>query len=303
MTTSSLRPRLARALPCALLLAGSVVVMASLARAEGGPRAPRAAFPAAAPIENSKSKIENPPAVTIPAGFYTPLIRSSQDLPQTAVAAFALDVLPVTNADFLAFVRANPKWQRSRVSRLFADSSYLQHWSGDLALGPRAPADAPVVHVSWFAARAYAKWSGQRLPTTAEWEHAFSAGYTTLNGRNDAALNRDLYAWLARPSPAVLPSVTDAKPNAFGVRGLFGYVWEWVDDFNTAMVTGESRADSGLDRDLFCGSGAVGAKDTSDYAAFMRMALRSSLNANNTTSSLGFRCARDLPASLALTRP
>ena len=64
--------------------------------------------------------------------------------------------------------------------------------------------------------------------------------------------------------------------------------------FNTAMVTGESRGDSGLDRNLFCSAGSVGAKDTSDYAAFMRMALRSSLRANNTTSSLGFRCARDL---------
>jgi formylglycine-generating enzyme required for sulfatase activity len=60
------------------------------------------------------------------------------------------------------------------------------------------------------------------------------------------------------------------------------------------MVTGESRADTGLERDLFCGAGALGAADTSDYAAFMRAALRSSLKANNTTTSLGFRCARDV---------
>ena len=59
------------------------------------------------------------------------------------------------------------------------------------------------------------------------------------------------------------------------------------------MITGESRADSGLERDLFCGAGAVGAKETTDYAAFMRQALRASLKANNTTTSLGFRCARD----------
>jgi sulfatase modifying factor 1 len=60
------------------------------------------------------------------------------------------------------------------------------------------------------------------------------------------------------------------------------------------MVTGESRGDSGLERDLFCGAGAVGAKETTDYAAFMRQALRSSLKANNTTTALGFRCARDV---------
>jgi formylglycine-generating enzyme required for sulfatase activity len=63
------------------------------------------------------------------------------------------------------------------------------------------------------------------------------------------------------------------------------------------MVTGESRADAGLERDLFCGAGSVGAKDASDYAAFMRLALRSSLRANNTTTALGFRCARDLAST------
>ncbi|MDP2137368.1 MAG: formylglycine-generating enzyme family protein, partial [Candidatus Didemnitutus sp.] len=211
------------------------------------------------------------------------------------VAAFALDEFAVTNAQFLAFVVANPKWRRAQVAHLFADASYLTHWSGDTDLGPHAPADAPVIRVSWFAARAYARWVGQRLPTTAEWELAARAGYTSPDGKNDEQLNRDIYAWLARPTPDVLPPVTTAKPNYHGVRGLHGLIWEWVGDFNTAMVTGESRADSGLNRDLFCGSGSVGAKDTSDYAAFMRTALRSSLQANNTTSSLGFRCAQDLP--------
>ena len=128
--------------------------------------------------------------------------------------------------------------------------------------------------------------SGNSLP---------SAGYTRPDGKNDEQLNRDLYAWLARPVPAMQADAATAKANFYGVRGLHGLVWEWVDDFNTAMVTGESRADSGLDRDLFCGAGSVGAKDTTDYAAFMRQALRSSLSANNTTTSLGFRCAKDLP--------
>lgn len=236
----------------------------------------------------------SPTSVIIPAGQHTPLLRSTKDPATVPVAAFALDVLPVTNAQFLAFVVAHPKWQRSHVTRLFADEHYLSHWAGDTDLGPAAPADAPVVRVSWFAARAYARWVGKRLPTTAEWERAAAAGYTTPDGKNDTALNGDLYRWLARPTPEVQPSVSTAKANFFGVRGLHGLVWEWVADFNTAMVTGESRADSGLDRDLFCGAGAAGSTDTSDYAAYMRLALRSSLKAPNTTSSLGFRCAQDL---------
>jgi len=237
----------------------------------------------------------------IPAGIYEPLLRTTKDAAKVAVPAFLLDERPVTNAEYLAFVQANPKWRRSQVSTLFADESYLQHWTADLEPGPTAPLGAPVVRVSWFAARAYARWAGKRLPTMAEWELAAAAGYDRPDGRNDEAMKRDLYAWLARPVPAVLPEAASLRPDYHGVRGLHGLVWEWVDDFNTAMVTGESRADGGLDRDLFCGAGSVGAGDTTDYAAFMRAALRSSLKARNTTTALGFRCARDVELLTAST--
>ncbi len=273
MTTA--RSRSFRALKLGLLVSGAV------------------AFASSAPIENRQSKIENSPSLLpIPAGTYTPLQRTAKEPALIPVAAFLLAEHPVTNAEFLAFITAHPQWRRSQVSPLFADASYLAHWTDDVTPGPTAPPDAPVVRVSWFAARAYARALGLRLPTTAEWELAASAGYTQLDGKTDAALKRDLYAWLARPVPTVLAAISTARPNLHGIRGLHGLVWEWVDDFNTAMVTGESRADSGLDRDLFCGAGSIGAKDTTDYAAFMRQALRSSLKANNTTTSLGFRCAR-----------
>ena len=229
----------------------------------------------------------------IPGGAFVPLLRELTGTPQVPVAPFLIDTYPVTNAGFLAFVTANPKWRRSQVSSLFADSSYLENWSGDLDPGPHAPSNAPVVRVSWFAARAYARWKQKRLPSTAEWELAAAAGYSKANGKEDAELNKDLYGWLARPVPTILPDVTSVRADFHGVHGLHGLVWEWVDDFNTAMVTGESRADSGLDRNLFCGGGAVNASDTTNYAAFARQALRSSLKAKNTTTSLGFRCARD----------
>lgn len=235
--------------------------------------------------------------IIIPAGTYVPLIRSVTDVAEAQVAVFLLDEYPVTNAEFLAFVTAQPRWRRSQVSQLFADASYLDNWTGDLEPGPSAPSDAPVVRVSWFAARAYARWVGKRLPTTAEWELAASAGYTRPDGKDDEILKRDLYAWLARPVPAIHARAADLRPNFYGVRGLHGLVWEWVEDFNTAMVTGESRGDTGLERNLFCGAGAVGATDTTDYAAFMRLALRSSLQANNTTTALGFRCAKSMPPS------
>ena len=63
------------------------------------------------------------------------------------------------------------------------------------------------------------------------------------------------------------------------------------------MVTGESRGDTGLERSLFCGAGAAGARDLTNYPAFMRAGLRSSLRANYAVPNLGFRCAQSITAS------
>ena len=230
--------------------------------------------------------------VLIPAGEYLPLIRSKDEPERVAVAAFRLDVRPVTNAEFLAFVRAHPQWRRSRVSRLFADPGYLGDWAGELEPGPRAPADAPVVRVSWFAVRAFAQAAGKRLPTTAEWERAAAAGFTQADGASEPGFQSTVLAWLTRPNPEPLPVAGSGRANAFGARDLLSLVWEWVDDFNTSMVTGESRADSGLERTLFCGAGAAGARDPSDFPAFIRAGFRSSVRANYTVPNLGFRCAQ-----------
>jgi formylglycine-generating enzyme len=232
--------------------------------------------------------------VVIPAGTHAPLIRSKDEPERVPVASFLLDARPVTNAEFLEFVRSHPTWQRSRVSPLFADSSYLTAWAGDLELGERAPPDAPVVSVSWFAARAFAKAQGKRLPTTAEWERAAVAGFTTADGATEPNFTSTVLAWFARPTPTRLPNAGAGPANFFGAHDLLGLVWEWVDDFNTAMVTGESRGDTGLERTLFCGAGAAGAQDLTNYPAFMRAGLRSSLRANYTVANLGFRCARSL---------
>jgi sulfatase modifying factor 1 len=232
--------------------------------------------------------------VVIPAGSYAPLLRSLDEPERVTVAAFRLDVRPVTNAEFLAFVRANPKWRRSQVTPLFANTGYLGDWAGDLELGARAPADAPVVRVSWFAARAFAKWVGKRLPTTAEWERAAAAGYATADGASEPGFAAGVLATFARPMPDVLPAAGAGRANFFGARDLLSSVWEWVDDFNTAMVTGESRGDTGLERTLFCGAGAANARDLANYPAFMRSGLRSSLRANYAVPNLGFRCAQSL---------
>src|SRR5688572_8526539 len=244
---------------------------------------------------SSASPQSPPPGMAlVPSGDYEPLFRGEKDPKKVTVNAFLLDVTPVTNAEYLEFVKANPKWKRSEVKRLFADENYLKSWTDDLDFGAANRSNAPVVQVSWFAAKAYCAGKGKRLPTTAEWEYAAAASTGRPDGRNDAQFKQQILAWYAQPSVSNLPPVAARAANFFGVHDLHGLVWEWVADFNTAMVTGDARGDTGLERKLFCGSGSAGAKNPGDYPTFMRFGFRSSLKADYTVRNLGFRCAKDL---------
>ncbi len=231
--------------------------------------------------------------ISVPAGIYQPLFRGENDLKEIPVGRFLLAAAPVTNGEFLSFVRANPQWQRSRVKRLFADDGYLKNWSNDTELGPRCAAEQPVTWVSWFAAKAYAAWQGGRLPTTAEWEMAASIGFTQADGAKEPECKQAIARWYGTPSPAVLTAVAASRANLLGIHDLHGLVWEWTSDFNSAIVTGDARGDTGLERQLFCGAGSLGAKDPSNYPAFMRFGFRSSLKAAYTVHNLGFRYAKD----------
>jgi len=240
----------------------------------------------------STGRAAEPGMVTIPAGTYRPLFRMEKDAKEVPVPSFQLDAQPVTNGDFLSFVRENPKWRRSQVKRIFADEHYLVHWSGDLDLGSARP-EQPVTNVSWFAAKAFASSRGQRLPTNAEWEFAAGAGFTIADGAKDPEFSHAIARWYGTPAPDVLPDAGHGRPNFFGVRDLHGLVWEWTSDFNSALVTGDARGDTGLERQLFCGAGSLGASNRADYSAFMRFGFRSSLRAGYTVPNLGFRCAKD----------
>ncbi len=228
--------------------------------------------------------------VVIGPGTYQPIFPASPAEREVPVDKFRLDVFPVTNADYLAFVRTHRDWQRGTAKRLLADQRYLAHWRGPEDLGDANP-EAPVVNVSWFAARAFCATRGGRLPVEREWELAAAATKTSrAPATDDTSRETELLAWYTQPTPSVLRSV-GGEANAWGARDMHGLVWEWIEDFNAALIASDSRSPT---RDVFCGGAGATSRDARAYATFMRIAFRSSLEARFTTSSLGFRCAYDL---------
>jgi formylglycine-generating enzyme required for sulfatase activity len=235
-----------------------------------------------------------PGMLLVAAGVYRPLFAGPTEAKEIPVRSFYLDRLPVTVGKYLEFVRANPSWRRSQVKPLFGDSSYLKNWVADLDPGLSTPSNAPVTNVSWFAAKAYAEWKGKRLPTLAEWEYAANASATRADGENDPGFRQEVLRWYTTLGTDLAP-VGTGRPNLWGVQDLHGLVWEWVMDFNSALVSGDSTGGNRCpDGGLFCGSGSQGARNVANYPAFMRLGFRSSLSADYCIHNLGFRCAKDL---------
>jgi len=230
--------------------------------------------------------------VHIKGGTYTPLY--GVDSTAVTIDDFSMDIYPVTNADYLEFLRKFPAWQKSKIIPLFADGSYLADWENDLSYGSQLSADAPVTNVSWFAAKKYCECQGKRLPTIDEWEFAAMADEKTADARKKETYNQKILDWYEAPK-TFNNEIGSTFKNYWGIYDLHGLVWEWTMDFNSVLISGESRKDVDKDSNLFCGSAAVGASDLMNYAAFMRYAFRGSMKAKYSVKNLGFRCAMDVP--------
>ena len=125
----------------------------------------------------------------------------------------------VSNGEYLDFVDAggyaDPRYWLAegwdwRVAEQRQNPFYWRPKGQEFTLGGVVALDLrrPVVHVSYYEADAYARWSGARLPNEAEWESA-AAGL---------ALSRDLTGREFHPQVA----------GAAGINQFFEEAWQWT---------------------------------------------------------------------------
>lgn len=104
------------------------------------------------------------------------------------------------------------------------------------------------ISVTHRTATEFARWlstkSGRayRLPSEAEWEHAARAGGVGERGLPDAAPLGD-YAWFEANADDSPHPVGTKKPNAWGLRDIFGNVGEWADAPDGPVLKGGSYRD------------------------------------------------------------
>jgi ergothioneine biosynthesis protein EgtB len=153
------------------------------------------------------------------------------------VPAFALATRPVTNGELAEFVadggyRTSTLWLADGWQAAQANGwTAPLYWERDGAtwttatLHGREPLDvaAPVAHLSFYEADAYARWAKARLPTEQEWEHA-ATGYAPTGHFLGTGPLRPTAAKAAREAGAG----GDAPAGDVQLHQLFGDVWEWT---------------------------------------------------------------------------
>lgn len=139
--------------------------------------------------------------------------------------SFELGSRPVTNGEFLAFIRDggydNPLlwlsdgWCTVRKEGWNHPLYWFQKdgdWHEFTLYGMQSlDPNRPVVHLSYYEADAFARWAGVRLPTEQEWEHAAS-GLNSTQGQFYGLENLHPHMGIEQN----------------GIWGIYGSVWEWT---------------------------------------------------------------------------
>jgi sulfatase modifying factor 1 len=248
-----------------------------------------------------------------------------------SLSPFAIDIFPVTNARFAAFVEATNYrteaeifgwsfvfWSHippDRFGDLVEDTAAYTPWwckvPGATWNHPEGPGsdvnhrqNHPVVHVSWNDASAYATWASSVLPSEAQWEYAARGG-----------LEQKLYPWgdelvpggvhrcniwqgkfpekdTAEDGYAGTCPVGGFPPNGYGLHSITGNVWEWCADWFHTKFSSPAHDPLGPSH----GESKVMKGGSflchASYCNRYRVAARTSNTPDSSASNIGFRCVR-----------
>ena len=161
----------------------------------------------------------------------TPYYLNERPKRNVTLKGYYIDKYEVTNQQYKEFVDA----MQGRV-RIPAPA----YWENGVY--PEGQERFPVYNMHWYAASAYCRWKGKRLPTEAEWEKAARG----IDGRD--------YPWGNEYSPdkannqsnfggVVAVGSYEAGKSPYGLYDMTGNVSEWVEDWYKAYPGGESHKD------------------------------------------------------------
>jgi formylglycine-generating enzyme required for sulfatase activity len=144
----------------------------------------------------------------VPAGVFPSGDRGSP----VWLAAFYIDVYPVTNAEYQNFVAAT-------------GARPPQHWHADAP--PAELTNHPVVHVTFGDAAAYAAWAGKHLPSALQWEKAARGEAGSRYPWGDQATHAKCNTRESQIGRTTPVNCYHSGTSAYGVYDLAGNVWEW----------------------------------------------------------------------------
>jgi len=212
-----------------------------------------------------------------------------------AVDAFYMDKYEVTNEEYARFADATKR-------------AKPWHWAGGKI--PQGQERYPIYNVTWFDADAYCKSVGKRLPSEAEWEKAARGGLDRAKFPwGETALGMGGYeaaeAGTANKSgnqahtnyPFGPTTVGSLPPNGLGLFDIAGNVWEWTNDwyersyYSVSPTKNPSGPPTGTYKVMRGGSWA------DDDERNLMNSFRNYTDPDQKASSIGFRCAKSVPAT------